>query len=187
MFPGSDLTSPQQAFLLEDYKQKISYLTNHLQRMWTRFNFFVTLEAALLGGKVLMVGEGSTPMVGFVGVILSTVWYVMGAQDRFLSDFYRWQVKEAADRWKTANSDKSDALGHAYAAATDHVGKVEDALVDRYRAWKDQQIKSEFWRTAERIGSWRCKHFSTTHLAAWVPLLALAGWGLYAILVTLRE
>jgi hypothetical protein len=75
------LASTPEDFLL---KQKISYLTNHLQRMWTRFNFFVTLEAALLGGKVLLVGEKSALMVGFAGVILSVVWYVMGAQDRFL-------------------------------------------------------------------------------------------------------
>jgi hypothetical protein len=61
------LASTQQDFLLEDYKQKISYLTNHLQRMWRRFNFFVTLETALLGGKVLLVGEKSTPMVGIRG------------------------------------------------------------------------------------------------------------------------
>jgi hypothetical protein len=92
------LAAAPENFLLKDYEQKISYLTNHLQRMWTRFNFFVTFEAALLGGKVLLVGDKPTPVVGFVGVILSVVWYVMGAQDRFLSDFYRWQVKEAADR-----------------------------------------------------------------------------------------
>ena len=34
-------------FLLEDYKQKISCLTAHLAGMWTRFNFFVTIESAL--------------------------------------------------------------------------------------------------------------------------------------------
>ncbi len=30
-------------FLLEDYKLKVGYLTAHLTRMWTRFNFFVTI------------------------------------------------------------------------------------------------------------------------------------------------
>jgi len=33
-------------FLLEDYKLKIAYLTNHFDRMWNRFNFFVGIETA---------------------------------------------------------------------------------------------------------------------------------------------
>jgi hypothetical protein len=126
-------------------------------------------------------------MVGFAGVILSVVWYVMGAQDRFLSDFYRWQVKEAADRWKAllsvmmkANSDKSNVLEQAHAAATDHVGKVEDALVDRYRAWRDQQIKGPFWRTVECVSSWRRKHLSTTQPGSLSSISSLSpshhGW-----------
>src|SRR5688572_31501910 len=90
------------SFLIEDYKYKIDYLTAHMTRMWTRFNFFVTLETALLGGRVLLVGDKPAPMVGIAGMFLSLVWYVMGAQDRFLMDFYRWQVMEAAERVRDA-------------------------------------------------------------------------------------
>ena len=32
--------------LLEDYKQKIAYLTAHFTRMWARFNYFVAIETA---------------------------------------------------------------------------------------------------------------------------------------------
>jgi hypothetical protein len=38
--------------LLEDYKQRIGYLTNHLNRMWTCFNFFVSTESALIRGEL---------------------------------------------------------------------------------------------------------------------------------------
>jgi hypothetical protein len=41
-------------FALEDYKQKINYLTAHFTRMWTRFNYFVAIETALVGGKFLI-------------------------------------------------------------------------------------------------------------------------------------
>jgi hypothetical protein len=41
--------------LLEDYRQKIIYLTSHTTRMWTRFNFFVAIESAPIGGRLLIV------------------------------------------------------------------------------------------------------------------------------------
>jgi hypothetical protein len=149
------LADTPEAFLLEDYKQKISYLTSHLQRMWTRFNFFVTLEAALLGGKVLLVPDKPSPMVGIAGMILSVVWYMMGAQDRFLADFYRWQIKEAAGRVKQVVSkpDKTDGNGSeadrlhaarqielARNAATEYVGTVEDELVEKYKRGKERKL-----------------------------------------------
>jgi hypothetical protein len=43
-----------EMILIEDYRQKITYLTGHTTRMWTRFNFFVTIESALIGGRSLV-------------------------------------------------------------------------------------------------------------------------------------
>jgi hypothetical protein len=40
-------------FALKDYELKIAYLTAHFQRVWTRFNYFVVIEAALIGGKTI--------------------------------------------------------------------------------------------------------------------------------------
>lgn len=37
---------------------KAVYLTNHFQRMWTRFNYFVVLEAVLIGGKTVLGDTG---------------------------------------------------------------------------------------------------------------------------------
>ncbi len=48
-----------ETILLEDYKQKITYLTAHMTRMWTRFNFFVTIESALIS---LAAGSSSPVM-----------------------------------------------------------------------------------------------------------------------------
>lgn len=38
---------------LKDYELKVAYLTDHFQRMWTRFNYFVVIEAALMGGRTI--------------------------------------------------------------------------------------------------------------------------------------
>ena len=45
--------TPSQAtldsLLVKDYELKVRYLTDHFSRMWTRFNYFVTIQTALLG------------------------------------------------------------------------------------------------------------------------------------------
>jgi len=41
-------------FLLKDYELKVRFLSDHLQRMWMRFNFHLTVEPALTGGKLLV-------------------------------------------------------------------------------------------------------------------------------------
>jgi hypothetical protein len=38
---------PPKDFLLNDYDLKVRYLTDHFDRMWTRFNYFVGIESAL--------------------------------------------------------------------------------------------------------------------------------------------
>ncbi|MGZ9190403.1 MAG: hypothetical protein ACXW39_10140 [Nitrospira sp.] len=35
-------------FLTNDYELKVGYLTQHFGRMWTRFNYFVGIESALV-------------------------------------------------------------------------------------------------------------------------------------------
>src|SRR5438876_12390688 len=44
----------QEAFLQKDYELKITYLSDQFARMWNRFNYFVAIETALLGGKFLI-------------------------------------------------------------------------------------------------------------------------------------
>src|SRR5438094_512958 len=87
---------PSASLDLKDYELKVGYLTNHFQRMWTRFNYFVVIEAALIGGKTIF-GDTEIGIPGLsFGLALSLVWYVMGAEDRYLVEVYREQVKHAA-------------------------------------------------------------------------------------------
>jgi hypothetical protein len=88
---------PPKDFLANDYELKVRYLTDHFGRMWTRFNYFVSIESALIGGKLIFGNGKLSPEVAIVGAIVSLIWYVMGAEDRFLVRVYRKHVKDAAD------------------------------------------------------------------------------------------
>src|SRR5882672_9827951 len=86
-----------QDFLIKDYELKIRYLTDHFSRMWTRFNYFIGIESALIGGKLIFGGGKLSRGVAIVGAVVSLIWYVMGAEDRFLVRVYRDEhVKNAA-------------------------------------------------------------------------------------------
>lgn len=84
-----------EEFLLEDYKLKLKFVTDHLSRMWLRFNFLLTLNSALFAfsfsDSLAAVSTGSRFIV-IVGVILSTLWYCFGAMDNFLVENYKRQV-----------------------------------------------------------------------------------------------
>ena len=88
-------------FLTDDYKLKVGYLTDHMQRMWTRFNFFITIQSGLVGGLVLASDSGkftkSALYFLIAEAVLSVVWWVFGAQDRHLVTVYRRQIEQAWD------------------------------------------------------------------------------------------
>ncbi|MFH0343768.1 MAG: hypothetical protein ACHBNF_16965 [Chromatiales bacterium] len=95
----NDITNalPPKDFLVTDYELKVQYLTDHFGRMWTRFNYFVGIESALVSGKLIFGNGKLSPEIAIVGAVVSLIWYVMGAEDRFLVRVYRGHVKDAAD------------------------------------------------------------------------------------------
>jgi hypothetical protein len=107
-------------FLLKDYELKVRYLTDHFQRMWTRFNYFVTIESALVGGKFLIPSGVLSRELAIAGAILSFLWYVMGAEDRFLVRLYRMQVSQAAEKILALVPTEKAALIENY----HHVGRL---------------------------------------------------------------
>jgi hypothetical protein len=78
--PDEKAKAKQEAFLQKDYELKITYLTDQFARMWNRFNYFVAIEAALVGGKFLIPNEVLSRALAIVGVLISALWYVMGAE-----------------------------------------------------------------------------------------------------------
>jgi hypothetical protein len=122
--------------------------------MWTRFNYFVSIESALAGGKLIFGGGKLSREVAIVGAVVSLIWYVMGAEDRFLVRIYRDQhVKNAAE-----------LLARSYWGATQppyrHVGEVTESA---------KALRPE-------LSGWHWERISTTRLAALIPLLVLFAW-----------
>jgi hypothetical protein len=89
----------RDAFFQKDYEWRITYFTNHLTRMWTRFGMFVTLESALVAVLVVQ-GTLSNVAAEIAGVEagLSLLWLSMGRHDRLLVRIYRQQIRDAAGR-----------------------------------------------------------------------------------------
>jgi hypothetical protein len=128
--------------------------------MWTRFNFFVTVESGLVAGLVFTRDGG-----GFTGAavyfaaaeaVLSAIWWTFGAQDRYLVESYRDAVKQAAERL-----DGRDTFPR-------YVG--DPARERRYIS----------------LFEWRSDGISITRLAAIVPFVLLVFWVSVAVLLALR-
>jgi hypothetical protein len=145
---------PPNDFLVKDYELKVRYLTDHFGRMWTRFNYFVGIESALVGGKLILGNGKLSPEVAIVGAIVSLIWYVMGAEDRFLVRVYRKHVEDAANLLAKV---LWDATAHG---PYRHVGEVTASS------------KSLDWE----LSGWRFEPLSTARLAAWIPLIVLLAW-----------
>jgi hypothetical protein len=144
---------PPKDFLIADYELKIQYLTDHFSRMWTRFNYFIGIESALIGGKLIFGGEKLSRGVAIVGAVVSLIWYVMGAEDHFLVRVYRDEhVKKAG------------------ALVAKSVWNIEDPY--RHVGEVNESSKGLKWE----IHGWRVDGISTTKLAALIPLVVLLGW-----------
>ncbi len=63
-------------FLLEDYRLKVEYFSSHLSRMWTRFNFLLTIDSALFA--LYATREKLEPdtrlLFLLTGLVLSVLW-----------------------------------------------------------------------------------------------------------------
>ena len=146
-------------FAQKDYELKVAYLTSHFQRMWTRFNYFVVIEAALIGGKTVFGGDRIS-LAGLVfGLVVSVAWYVMGAEDRFLVAFYRDQVRRSAqllvDGLWTPTDRRYEFVGDVTSAAS---------FTPPREGWLDA------------VTAWRSESFSTTRMASIVPFLTSGVW-----------
>jgi hypothetical protein len=143
-------------FAIKDYELKIRYLTDHFGRMWPRFNYFVVVQTAIVGGKFLTNEGKLSSALAVTGAFLAAIWYVMGAEDRFLVQVYRKHVEDAAKR-----------------------------VVD-LAEWEDSRKKADYRYVGEIEASakeirmnptgWRVPAISTTRLAAIVPLIVFAVW-----------
>jgi hypothetical protein len=161
-------------FLLEDYRQKVNYLTAHFQRMWTRFNFFVTIETALVAFVFTSNRDLTSvaPIFAAIGMLISVIWYVLGAQDRFLVLVYRQHVEDTGSKLV-------------------ELVKLQDPPYAEHLT--DYIHVGEFKRTAESLAGkrgcfqWYSGVLSITRLAAIFPFIIGCLWTLAFIALLLYE
>jgi hypothetical protein len=89
-------------FLFEDYKLKLDYLRYQYDRMWGRFNFFLTVELAIFGLLGYLTFDKQYPDATrfpiALGILVSVLWYIVGAEDRALVEVYGERARTAASR-----------------------------------------------------------------------------------------
>ena len=137
-------------FQVEDYKLKLDYLKSQFDRMWQRFNYFLTIEVALFGafGWLAFESEKYNPkamlLTALLGLAVSGLWYVIGAQDRALVEFYRANVDDAAERIATE--------------------------------YKDRHVAVEMKSVRNSVTSWYWEKISMTRMPAVVSLMLIVIW-----------
>ncbi len=141
-------------FLMDDYKLKLDYLKSQFDRMWTRFNFFLSIEVALFGFLGWLVFEkhnpNASPLPSLLGLAVSGLWYVIGAQDRALVEFYRSNVNAAAKRFAK--------------------GK------DEHQWYEAEHTAIEAKSVFNGLSSWYWKRVSITRMPAVVSLILIVIW-----------
>lgn len=89
--------------LFEDYKLKLQYLMAQFDRLWNRFNFFLSVQLAVFGSLGYVTFTLKSPHATHwpivMGLLVSSLWYVVGAQDRALVEIYREHARAAAEQF----------------------------------------------------------------------------------------
>jgi hypothetical protein len=87
----------KEDFLLEDYKLKVEYYAGHLSRMWTRFNFLLTINSALFGLFATRepLAQGARREFLLIGLVLSVAWLVFGVLDISFTRRYTKHIERA--------------------------------------------------------------------------------------------
>src|SRR5262245_51472528 len=108
----------ERAFRTTDYNLKANYLTGQFNRMWQRFQFFITIQTALVGGKTYF-GEQATIPLALAGAVISVAWFIIGAEDRYLVTVYRLQADAAG------KASARCMLSEAEAKSYEPIGQLE--------------------------------------------------------------
>ena len=156
-------------FLDRDYQRKIDYLSQQFTRMWTRFNFFITLESSLVAGKLFFHTNAHDSWLACAGVCLSFCWYVFGANDKHLVNEYKYAVEKASEKLKLLlDLDKVYQNDTYYYVGKTDIQYREVKNKDRY----GKELKMD-------ILHWRFKFITITHLASLFPLILTLIWLIY--------
>ena len=111
--------------LFEDYNVKLDYVRAQYDRLWQRFNYFLSVELGLFGFLGYLTFDRqvreATSLAAWMGIAVSLLWYVVGAEDRRLVEVYRQRADDAAVRFGAAEGGlKGFEQDHAAAEIPSH-------------------------------------------------------------------
>jgi len=162
-------------FLDKDYERKINYLVQQFTRMWTRFNFFITLESSLLAGKFLFKIDEPNQALAWIGLGLSLCWYVFGANDKQLVNVYKYAVEKASEKLTSVLPvDQVYSKDKYY-----YVGKPDIKFEDVNDPTRTDLKKNIF--------HWRLNYITITHLATVFPVVLALVWVICLIVLRYKH
>jgi hypothetical protein len=149
-------------FLIEVYKTRIQFFSDHANRTWTRFNILLTVELAVSGLFCnALIDKGISTralwLLPLLGVVVSLFWYVLGAQDSCAYLGYREQIKQV------------------------------EVLVSKALGATDLPPFNPLGTKNYNPLAWRLKLISLSKLLSLFPLLFLVGWTFATLFITLRD
>jgi hypothetical protein len=148
-------------FLVRNYELQVRYLSDHFSRMWTRFNFFLSINSALFGFSFNPSYEQNIQYMIIAGIVFSLLWVYFGGVDNWLVDAYRGQVETGFAAIRKALQ-----------------GSVEGGDRQQHEVW--QELRSVGTTDARSVttGIWsfRWKRISATDLATVFPIVFVLAW-----------
>lgn len=155
-------------FLQKDYELKVKYLTDHFSRMWTRFNFFLSIHSALFALSLNNDYSMYAWLVCAVGLTLALAWYYFGSTDNYLVDAYRKQAAYAYHLLKSAFKPRLTGLRKIAFDSITSAGDIGESYYDP----EDNTLKpipqGFFQRRSERV--------SVTELSVVFPVIFFLIW-----------
>ena len=92
-----DKQKEKNDFLKEVYKLRVQLYGEFTGRMWSRFNFLLTAEIGAIGFFITSSIEpewrDNLWLFPVIGMFVSLIWYILGAQDRYYFEGFRKQVQ----------------------------------------------------------------------------------------------
>jgi hypothetical protein len=152
-------------FLLRNYELQVRYLSDHFSRMWTRFNFFLTINSALFGFSFNESYAANLPYMSVAGIVFSLLWIYFGGVDNWLVDAYRSQVETGFDALK-------ESLQRSGAGASEGSGRQKHEPWEELRAVGTTAVRN----TKTSLWSFRWKRVSATDLATIFPVVFFFAW-----------
>jgi hypothetical protein len=157
-------------YLQREYELRVNYLKDHLSRMWTRFNFFLTINTGLFAIAVAQSSQELWLLAGILGIVMSVCWNQFAATDNYLVDVYRRQIAHA--HFLLTQDAAFDRLRAAQVPPELKTWTYTGAIAAEYFDPADRQIKHIRQNFFQRRIPW----LSATELGVVIPLLYILGW-----------